>query len=176
MLYKQRQYNANASWGDQEQLNGWRGHVSLLGECSNCSFSCRIKHEDVLLMFLHSSKRREIPGAAKSMDVLCKKQPNFPSSNQDKFQIRGKDVTANSCGIPWGTSSEFTRVNPHQPPEAASGPSALIAARADAEAPSTQVLPEGQDHAQTPTCLLPSALPVDTELISREIWKKGFSA
>lgn len=97
-------------------------------------------------------------------------------SNQGQFQIRGKDATVNSCGIPWSTSPEFTRVNSHQLPEAASGPSALIAARSDAEAPSTQVLPERQGPSDTPTFLLPSVVPIDTQLVSRKSWKRGFNA
>lgn len=104
------------------------------------------------------------------------KQPNFSSSNQGRFQIREKDATVNSCGVPWRTPPELTRVKPQQLPEAASGLSALTAARSDAEAPSTQLLPEGQGHAETPTCLLSSALPIDTELVSRKSWEKGFSA
>lgn len=100
---------------------------SLLGERSNCPFYSRIRHEDVLLKLLHSSGWREIPGITKFVDTL-QKQPSFTSANQGQFQTRGKDATVKSCGIPWSTSTEFTRGNPQQLPEAGSGPSALIAA------------------------------------------------
>lgn len=73
------------------QLCDLRGSISLLGEPSSCSSKCRIKHEVVLLMLLHSSGWREILGCSDVCECTLQKCPDFTLSLQGEIPAKGKE-------------------------------------------------------------------------------------